>query len=62
MSGTRIKTKRSPMKALPIPSTNLLPINYASITPSFSSTFSAPTRHLISPEHAGGPIAYKGEY
>uniref|UniRef100_A0A336KA75 CSON000407 protein n=1 Tax=Culicoides sonorensis TaxID=179676 RepID=A0A336KA75_CULSO len=65
MSGARVKTKRSPMKALPtlpiiINTSNLLPINYASITPSFSSTFSPSTRH-ISPEHAGGPIAYKGK-
>lgn len=63
MSGARVKTKPSPMKAfqaLPIISTaNLLPINYASIT-HISSTFSPLTRH-ISPEHAGGPIAYKGK-
>lgn len=61
MSGARIKANRSaPMKALPIPA-NLMPLQYgASITPSFSSAFSPPTRH-ISPEHAAGPIIYKGK-
>ncbi|XP_063708010.1 protein FAM117B-like [Culicoides brevitarsis] len=67
-SGARVKTKPSPMKAfqaLPIigsgnnAATNLLPIHFASIT-QISSSFSPLTRH-ISPEHAGGPIAYKGK-
>lgn len=52
MSGARVKKRNEPLKALP----------FDLLSPPFiSSNFSPLTRH-ISPEHATGPKAFKGNY